>query len=207
LGFIRILLESACRKCAGPIVLDLVSQGSSRGAAQSEIRYDLLVMPMTKAISVRPESPHDQDFLLALYASTRDEELKLVPWPDAQKFAFLKMQFDLQSAHYHRHYPAASYQIILLEDRPIGRLYVHRGESHILLIDIALLPQHRGMGIGGQFLGELLAEGHAAQKTVAIHVERNNPALRLYTRLGFQIVEDKGVYYYMERSPAAPDSP
>jgi ribosomal protein S18 acetylase RimI-like enzyme len=69
------------------------------------------------------------------------------------------------------------------------------------------LPPQRGTGIGGQLLGELLAEARATEKTVAIHVERNNPALRLYTRLGFRIIEDKGVYYYMEWSPAAPGAP
>jgi len=145
--------------------------------------------------------------LFALYASTRDEEMKLVPWPDFQKHAFLRMQFDLQSTHYHHHYPGASYQIILSEGRPIGRLYIHRADNQILLIDIALLPQHRRTGIGSHLLGELLAEARATQKIVAIHVERNNPALRLYTRLGFRIIEDKGVYYYMEWSPTAPGSP
>jgi ribosomal protein S18 acetylase RimI-like enzyme len=163
-------------------------------------------MPMTLVISLRPECPEDQEFLFALYASTRDEEMKLVSWPDSQKHAFLKMQFELQSTHYHQYYPSASYQIILSQGRPIGRLYIHRTENQILLIDIALLPQHRRTGIGGQLLGGLLAEARATQKTVAIHVERNNPALRLYTRLGFRVIEDKGMYYYMEWNPAAPDS-
>jgi len=162
---------------------------------------------MTRATSLRPESSQDREFLFALYASTRDEEMKLVPWSDSQKHDFLRMQFELQSTHYHNYYSSASYQIILCESRPIGRLYVHRGASQIRVIDIALLPQHRGAGIGRQLLEEVLAEGLAAKKTVAIHVERNNPALRLYTRLGFSILEDKGVYYYMEWSPAAPAEP
>jgi ribosomal protein S18 acetylase RimI-like enzyme len=158
---------------------------------------------MTKTISLRPECPQDQEFLFALYASTRDEEMKLVPWSDSLKRSFLKMQFELQSTHYHNHYSSASYQIILAEGQPIGRLYVHRSDSQILVIDIALSPQHRGAGIGRQLLEEVLAEARAAKKTVGIHVERNNPALRLYTRLGFCVLEDKGVYYYMEWSPAA----
>ena len=159
---------------------------------------------MTNTISLRPENPQDQEFLFTLYASTRDEEMKPVPWSDSEKHAFLRMQFELQSAHYHGYYSSASYQIILAEGRPIGRLYIHRAESQILVIDIALLPQHRGAGIGRQLLGEVLAEARAAKKPVAIHVERNNPALRLYTRLGFSVIEDKGVYYYLEWRPAAP---
>ena len=145
--------------------------------------------------------------MFALYASTRDEEMKLVPWSDSQKHDFLRMQFELQSTHYHNHYPGASYQIILADGRPIGRLYVHRGASQIRVIDIALLPQHRGAGIGWQLMEEVLAEARAAKKTVSIHVERNNPALRLYTRLGFCVLEDKGAYSYMEWRPAAPAEP
>jgi ribosomal protein S18 acetylase RimI-like enzyme len=156
---------------------------------------------MASPVTLRAETPADQEFLFALYSSTRAEEMKLVPWTDSQKQAFLRMQFELQSAHYHSHYPDASYQIIVSDGAPIGRLYVHRTEAQILVIDIALLPQHRRTGIGGRLLGEILSEADGARKKVAIHVERQNPALGLYTRLGFQMVEDKGVYLYMERNP------
>jgi len=158
---------------------------------------------MASPVNLRAETPADQEFLFALYSSTRAEEMKLVPWTDTQKQAFLRMQFELQSAHYHSHYPDASYRIILSEGVPIGRLYIHRTETQILVIDIALLPQHRRFGTGGQLLRELLSEADGAGKKIAIHVERQNPALGLYTRLGFQMVEDKGVYLYMERNPKA----
>jgi len=153
---------------------------------------------MNKDILLRPEQAEDQEFLFAVYASTRAEELKRVPWSDTQKRDFLSMQFNLQSKHYHQYYPDAAYQIILLGDRPIGRIYVHRGKDQILLIDIALLPEHRGAGIGGHLVEDLLLEASAESKPVRIHVEWENPALRLYTRLGFQLLESKGVYYLME---------
>jgi len=60
------------------------------------------------------------------------------------------------------------------------------------------LPDHRGAGIGGAILRSLLAEAAAAGKPVRIHVERLNPARRLYERLGFLPVADKGVYVMME---------
>ena len=68
-------------------------------------------------------------------------------------------------------------------------------------MDIALLPEHRGAGIGSAVLRGLLAEAAAAGKPVRIHVERLNPARRLYERLGFAPIEDKGVYYLMEWRP------
>ena len=156
---------------------------------------------MEQPICLRPEVPEDADFLFRLYASTRAEEMKLVPWNEAQKEAFLRMQFQAQTTHYHQYYPDASYEVILREGKAVGRLYIHRSEDAILLIDIALLPEHRGGGIGGRLLNEILSQASREGKRVQIHVERNNPALSLYTRLGFHKVEDKGVYYFMEWMP------
>jgi ribosomal protein S18 acetylase RimI-like enzyme len=134
-----------------------------------------------------------------VYASTRAEELAVVPWDDAQKDAFLRAQFDAQDAWWHENYAEASFDVIVVDGEPAGRLYVHRGPSEIRIVDIALLPEHRGDGVGTRLLEDLLAEGDASGKSVTIHVERMNPALRLYERLGFTLAEDKGVYLFLER--------
>ena len=123
-------------------------------------------------------------------------------WDDAQKEAFLRHQFDAQDAWWRENYADASFDVILVEGEPAGRLYVHRGGSEIRIVDIALLPEQRGNGVGTRLLDELLAEGDADAKSVTIHVERMNPALRLYARLGFALAEDKGVYLFLERRPA-----
>jgi ribosomal protein S18 acetylase RimI-like enzyme len=124
-----------------------------------------------------------------------------VPWDDTQKAAFLRVQFDAQDAWWQENYAAASLDVIVVDGEPAGRLYVHRGRSEIRIVDIALLPEHRGNGIGTRLLEDLLAEGDAEAKSVTIHVERMNPALRLYERLGFTLAEDKGVYLFLERPP------
>lgn len=157
---------------------------------------------MGHTISLHPEQPEDAPFVFHVYASTRAGEMKLVPWSDSQKEAFLRMQFGAQATHYHRYYPAASYDIILLDGRAIGRLYVHRDENEILVIDIALVPERRGLGIGGRLLSDILAQATSEHKPVRIHVERDNPAMHLYRRLGFRTVEDQGVYYFMEWIPS-----
>jgi ribosomal protein S18 acetylase RimI-like enzyme len=125
-----------------------------------------------------------------------------VPWDEAQKEAFLRHQFDAQDAWWRENYGGASFDVILVEGESAGRLYVHRGPSEIRIVDIALLPEHRGNGVGTRLLEDLLAEGDGTRKTVTIHVERMNPALRLYERLGFSVAEDKGVYLFLERPPA-----
>ena len=137
-----------------------------------------------------------------MYASTRAEELSVVPWDDAQKAAFLRQQFDAQDAWWRENYAEASFDVIVVDGEPAGRLYVHRGAREIRIVDVALLPEHRGNGVGSRLLEDLLAEADEAGKSVTIHVERMNPALRLYDRLGFRVAEDKGVYFFLER-PAA----
>ena len=111
------------------------------------------------------------------------------------------MQFEAQDAWYRENYPQASFDVVVAGGEPIGRLYVHRGREEIRIVDIALLPEHRGGGVGTSLLRDLLAEADAAGKSVTIHVERLNPALRLYERLGFELAEDKGVYLFLERPP------
>lgn len=160
-------------------------------------------MPLPEQIGFRPELPEDEAFLSKLYATTRDVEMALTGWESAQKEAFLRMQFQFQTTHYRNHYSDASFQIILRDNAPIGRIYVHYGAREIRLMDIALLPEYRGSGIGGSILENLLAEAAQSGKSVTLHVEPFNPALRLYQRLGFKTIEDLGANLYMQWRPGA----
>ena len=152
-------------------------------------------------VTFRPSAPEDEPFLRRVYASTRIEELAPLGWSDEQQRAFLDQQFEAQHRHYQTYYADADFLVILLDGQPIGRLYVARWPEQIALIDIALLPEHRGAGIGTRLLRALMDEAAAAGKPLRIHVEKFNPALRLYGRLGFYPIEDKGIYWYMEWSP------
>jgi ribosomal protein S18 acetylase RimI-like enzyme len=148
--------------------------------------------------TLRPVAPGDEELLYRIYASTRTEELAPVPWTEAQKEAFLRMQFAAQSRDYATNYPTAAFLVILVDGTPAGRLYVDRRQDELLIVDIALLPEHRGGGIGGAILSDVLAEAAAAGKPARIHVEHLNPALRLYERLGFRRIADQGIYLLME---------
>jgi ribosomal protein S18 acetylase RimI-like enzyme len=148
-------------------------------------------------VSLRPITPEDVPFLAAVYASTRWDELAPTGWSDEEKAVFCRRQFDAQSAHYREHYPGAAFEIIEKDGRGIGRLYVARWEKEIRIVDISLLPEFRGTGLGTKMLRDLQEEARASGKSLTIHVERFNPALGLYQRLGFREVEDKGVYLLM----------
>ena len=128
-------------------------------------------------------------------------ELAHVPWDKATRQAFIEQQFAAQDAHYREHYPGATLDVIEVDGKPVGRLYVHRGGGDIRIMDIALAPAYRGRGIGGELLRSLIAEAAASQRTLSIHVEVNNPARRLYERLGFRPAGEHGVYLLLERRP------
>jgi len=154
-------------------------------------------MPADLSLRLRTVTPEDDSFLAGVYASSRAEELAVTGWSEEQKEIFCRRQFDAQSAYYAVNYPGASFQVIERDGVSIGRLYVARWEKEIRIIDITLLPEFRGSGIGTKLLRKLQDEARSAGKSLTIHVERFNPALRLYERLEFQQIEDKGVYLLM----------
>jgi ribosomal protein S18 acetylase RimI-like enzyme len=145
----------------------------------------------------------DRAFLVELYGSVREPELAQVPWDDATKRAFVEQQFAAQDAHYRQHYPGATLDVVEVDGRRAGRLYVHRGPSDIRIMDVALAPAFRNRGIGTTLLSELIEEAQASGRKLSIHVEVNNPARALYERLGFAPAGEHGVYVLMERAPAA----
>ncbi len=159
---------------------------------------------MAREISFRPIRPDDEAFLLRLYSSTRQDEMAMLDWPQEEKETFLRQQFEAQHKYYQSSFKKAVFEVVLLAGEPAGRLYMDRREDEHRLIDIALLPEHRGKGLGGKLMADILAEAQKVGKPVRIHVERNNPAMHLYHRLGFENIEDQGVYYLMEWRPKMP---
>jgi ribosomal protein S18 acetylase RimI-like enzyme len=154
-------------------------------------------------VALRPVRDGEEPFLESVYASTRAEELAPVPWSDAEKAAFVGMQFAAQSAHYAQHYTGLSSDVILVGGEPAGRLLVARWREEIRIVDIALLPAFRGRGAGSELLAELMDEATEMGKRLSIHVERHNRALGLYERLGFEPVGETGVYLRLEWDPIA----
>jgi ribosomal protein S18 acetylase RimI-like enzyme len=161
-------------------------------------------LPNYPSLRFRAICAKDKDTLAEIYASTRREEVApIMDWTDQQKEAFLRDQFELQHKYYINAYPNAAFDLVMAGEGVLGRLYVDRRAGEIRIIDIALLPQYRGQGIGGAILESLLDEAASRDqgRVVRIHVEHMNPAMRLYVRLGFYQIEDKGIYKLMEWRP------
>jgi len=154
-------------------------------------------------IELRTVVPGDESFIEKVYRSTREEELSHTHWPEEQKRAFIIMQSMAQEAEYRARFPNASFQLIFYKQKPAGRLYTWEGENEIRLIDITLLPEFRGKGIGGSLLNELINLSAKNRKKISLHVDPANMVISLYTRIGFVHINNNGRYHYMERQPAS----
>ncbi|MEP7075402.1 MAG: GNAT family N-acetyltransferase [Acidobacteriota bacterium] len=180
--------------------------GPSRDIEQQEYSPALAASAMlaTPAIALRPATETDNDFLYELYASTRSDEVAMFGWDALQADAFLKMQFDAQRHSYRAQFPDADHNLILSGDCPVGRMMASRNAGHILLIDIAVLAQHRGRGIGTQLLNELITEAAESRRPIILRVDKTNRLGRqLYERLGFRITNENDLMHEMTFTPEA----
>jgi ribosomal protein S18 acetylase RimI-like enzyme len=156
-------------------------------------------------VALRPVLPEDAQFLYEVYRSTRAEELAQVPWEEAQLEAFLKMQLRARDQSYRMYYEGIDDRIILSGGEPVGRLIVVRAEEGMRLADVALLPGHRGKGIGSTLVKDLTSEAAASGKPLVLQVETwNEGARRLYERLGFTATGATATHFQMEYRPGAP---
>lgn len=154
------------------------------------------------SIALRPAEEGDRAFMLRVYAGTREPELEAAGMPREQWAPFVEHQFEAQSRHYET-YEDTSFEVVLVDGEPVGRLIVARWPGELRVVDVALLPEHRGRGIGGGLLRELIEEAEERGVKVSVHVERFNPAQRLYARLGFRPVAEEAVYVLLERPAPA----
>lgn len=149
-------------------------------------------------ITLRTVRDADRPFLLSVYASVRAPELEPLGWGEELKAAFIQQQFDAQDRGYRSHFHAPSLDVILVDGESAGRLYVDRLPDELRVVDISLLPEYRRRGCGATLLKTLQAEAAASGRCVTLHVERFNPAQRLYARLGFELAAEGPVYLLMK---------
>lgn len=148
-------------------------------------------------IQCRLVEEDDKPFLSELYGTTRAAELAQVPWTDEQKQEFIDMQFNAQYTFYNEQFTEAEFGILSKNTVDIGRLYMDQRDDDLRIIDIALMPNYQKMGIGKALLQGAQQVATELKLPITIHVEKNNPAMRLYKHLGFEMVEDQGVYDLM----------
>lgn len=159
-------------------------------------------------LTQRDATPSDRPFLLALYASTRAEEFAQLGWPAEMERAFMQLQFEAQRGDYERRHPGARCRVVELRGCPVGRLWTAREGDSIVVLDISIVADLRGQGIGTECLRGVQRQAAAAGLSVDLQVVTGNAAQRLYERLGFREVGTSDVRQAMtwRLGPATPPS-
>ncbi|MEE1923276.1 GNAT family N-acetyltransferase [Pseudomonas sp. 148P] len=156
------------------------------------------------AVTLRALETTDMAFSEHVYATSRADEMSHSGWPASEIAAFLKMQFNAQHTYYQEHFRGGDFLIVELDGQPIGRLYLYAGETTLTIIDIALLPEFQGQGIGTDLIHQQLQRADDLGLAVELSVETYNRAQRLYARAGFHVINESGVYLRMRREALDP---
>lgn len=143
-------------------------------------------------VSLRRARPDDEPFLVALYDSTRDD-LGPVP-PGEWRTQFVLWQYQTRQRAYVEAYPTLEDWIIEQDGRAIGRLTRARTERELRVVDIALVPEARGRGIGTRLLREVQQEAARDGLPVGLSAIADSREEALYVRLGFSRTELTGAY-------------
>lgn len=153
-------------------------------------------------VELRPAISADSPFLVALYASGRASEMANWGWSDEQRRQFAAMQYLARCRHYDAVHPGRDDCIVLVDGAEAGLLSVARRPAGMTIVDIAILPEFQGRGVGGGLVRELQREAAQSGKTLGLHVlAENRAAERLYQSLGFARIADDGAYHRLEWRP------
>lgn len=167
------------------------------GVRASGFSFEARLVRHTK----RPATAEDLDLLQRLYAASRERDIGAMPLPPDVKARLIAQQFQIRQREYAERYPQARDEIILLEGEPAGRVLMDRSGEVWVLVDIILFAPYRGQGLGALVIGEVIEAAKDAGRTLDLHVEPHNPALRLYERLGFEAVEHTPTHIRMQLRP------
>ena len=153
-------------------------------------------------LAVRPALPQDEIFLYELYSAIRGPEFALAPITAQQREHLIRIQFRGQMSAYAQMFPNSCYHVVLLDGKPVGRLWVAPGDSELHLVDIAVHPSLQSKGIGTVLIQRLQQEAIRARLPIRCSVFRFNPgSLRFHQRQGFHIVREDQMYFYLEWRP------
>ena len=140
-------------------------------------------------VILRQATPDDVPFLLELREITMGEHLRNIGMPTSQEDYLRRIQYKYDCA-----------EIITVNNQPIGlyKAEYQPNEALWYLIQIQITPQYQGQGIGYQLIHQLIQQAQKSNLRVGLSVIKTNPALRLYKRLGFAIVDEKQYEYELE---------
>ena len=150
----------------------LAPDGSPAVYGVVELRDSVFVVALTD----------DDQVVRALVRDARPD-LALLPAPMREERVALQVR--AQRRQRAEDHPGHREELVLLDDRVVGRLVVAEYADSVELIDLSVAVADRGRGIARRVLGDLFAS--AGERTLRLGVHPDNlPALRLYESLGFR---------------------
>ena len=157
--------------------------------------------PSPESIATRSVKPEDQSFLLELYKSSRGDDLRGLGWDEQRISEFLDMEYEAQQNFYESDYRDAADELILLEEKPIGRMMIESRPHEIRCVDLGLLPEYREHGWGTEIIQKLQEKARREKKPLRLQVIRFSRAVNLFDRLGFVRTSETGTHFQMEWTP------
>jgi ribosomal protein S18 acetylase RimI-like enzyme len=150
-------------------------------------------------VTLRPESPSDEDFIRRLILQTVAEELGASAWPEPMRTHLLGVQYTARRQSHRTNQPEAASHVIQADGVDAGWAVVNTMPHEVRLAEIMVLPEMRGWGIGTAAIHEILSTAAGAGKPVRLNVNvMNHGAIRLYERVGFRKIERNEVQYLMQ---------
>lgn len=158
----------------------------------------MIEVPSPEAITTRAVAPADQKFLAEVYKSSRGDDLRKLDWDEERISEFLDMQYEAQQNFNAGDYRDATDEVLLIGDKLIGHLMVEARSHEIRLIDVALLPEYRGHGLGTRIIQRIQEKAKSEKRPVRLQVIRFSRAVNLFERLGFVRTSETGTHFQME---------
>ena len=162
--------------------------------------FDNAVVRRCEALQIRPETPGDAEFLIQLF-------IACAPLAGVLPEPLLRQQALIQQSAHRAEFPTAMRRIFLFDDTPVARFVVDwdcAGSSHA--IDLAVMPAAQRAGLGSSLLLAWTEVADTLGKPSTLEVLADNPARRIYDRLGFRpssTTDPHSPKLEMERRPAA----
>jgi RimJ/RimL family protein N-acetyltransferase len=168
-------------------------------AHDNKLMDEIIEIPSSRGpLRLRPEREDDRAFRLQLFRDSRPE-LAVLPLPPEMCEQIIAHQFQAQTVSYRRHFPRARFDIIELDGGAIGRIVVDRPGNAVRIIDQAITPAFRNLGLGTTIMRSLMQEAAELGLPVRLMVfSGNDPSRRLYDRLGFVPIREIPTHIELE---------
>ena len=156
---------------------------------------------------LRPCVPADETFLYDVFCTTWASEVAALPNPNLAPHV-LRIQHIAQERQFSSRFPGHQRFVVIADDEPAGRLFVHERGSRMHVVDLTLLPRFRARGLGTRLTLDLFAAATEHGRSVNVRLARRNfRACDLYSSLGFRLLQADDVDSFFEWTPPAIDAP